>query len=101
MSSQRMIRRETKRTRLVANRKKLRAELVLDLKNPKLGVEKKYQILAQLEKLPRDSSSVRRTRRCALTGNAHGVYRKFGLGRHKLRQLALEGCIPGLVMASW
>ena len=54
-----------------------------------------------LQKLPRDSSSCRTRNRCAITGRPKGFYRKFGLGRTKLREAAVRGDIPGLVKASW
>ena len=56
---------------------------------------------AKLQKLPRDASPVRLRNRCALTGRPRGVYRKFGLGRNKLRELALRGEVPGVIKASW
>ena len=54
-----------------------------------------------LQKLPRDASPVRQQRRCGVTGRPHAVYRKFGLGRNKLREAAMRGDVPGLVKASW
>lgn len=98
-----MTRREKRRTRLSKNGAEKRAALVASLKkrDASMTLEDKFALLAQLESMPRDSSQVRRTRRCALTGRAHGVYRKFGLARNELRRLALEGFIPGLVKASW
>jgi small subunit ribosomal protein S14 len=54
-----------------------------------------------LQKLPRDSSYIRVRNRCALTGRPRGYYRKFGLGRNKLRELAMMGVIPGITKASW
>jgi small subunit ribosomal protein S14 len=54
-----------------------------------------------LQKLPRNSSSVRQRNRCAITGRPHGVYRKFGLCGNKLRESAMEGDLPGLTKASW
>jgi small subunit ribosomal protein S14 len=55
----------------------------------------------KLNALPRDSSTSRKRNRCAITGRPHGVYRKFGLGRNKLRESAMKGEIPGLTKASW
>ena len=57
--------------------------------------------VVKLQKLPRDSSPVRQRNRCALTGRSRGVYRKFGLGRHKLREATMRGDVPGLRKASW
>lgn len=96
-----MIEREKKRARLVekhaAKRRKLKA-LISDINT---SDEDRWDATIALQKLPRDSSPVRRQRRCSLTGRPHGVYRKFGLGRNKLREAAMRGDIPGLVKASW
>lgn len=100
MSSQRMIRREKKRIalqRLSAKRKDLRQQL----NDPALDIDAKFEILAKLEKMPRDSSYVRLSRRCRLTGRVRGVYRKFGLCRNELRRRAMSGEVPGLVKSSW
>ncbi|MGE5639133.1 MAG: 30S ribosomal protein S14, partial [Clostridia bacterium] len=63
--------------------------------------EAREEARAKLQKLPRDASPVRLRNRCALTGRPRGVYRKFGLGRNKLRDLALKGEVPGIIKASW
>ena len=55
----------------------------------------------EFQKLPRNSSPVRQRNRCALTGRPRGYYRKFGLGRNKLREAAMRGDVPGLIKASW
>ena len=100
MASNRMIRREKKRIRLQRLWGK-RNELRVQLNDPTLDIETKYEILEKLENMPRDSSYVRRTRRCKLTGRARGVYRKFALCRNELRRRAMKGEVPGLVKASW
>lgn len=100
MASNRMIRRETKRLKLQRHRAK-RKQLREQLNDPSLSIEEKYQVLGQLEKLPRDSSYIRISHRCQLTGRARGVYRKFGLCRNVLRELAMQGEVPGLVKSSW
>lgn len=100
MASKRMIRRETKRIKLQRLQEK-RQNLRKQLNDPEMDIEMKFEILAKIEKMPRDSSSVRLSRRCKLTGKAHGVYRKFGLCRNELRRRAMSGEVPGLVMASW
>jgi small subunit ribosomal protein S14 len=99
MASKRMIRREKKRVSL--QRPEKRKELRAQLNDPSLDIDAKFAILAKLEKMPRDSSRVRLTKRCNLTGRAHGVYRKFGLCRNELRRRMMVGEVPGLVMASW
>ena len=57
--------------------------------------------MLKLQKLPRDGSPTRQHNRCRISGRPHGVYRKFGLGRNKLREAAMRGDVPGLVKASW
>jgi small subunit ribosomal protein S14 len=96
-----MIMREKKRARLVVKHAKKRAELKAIISNRGAPEEERWEAQEQLQKLPRDSSAVRRQRRCALTGRPHGVYRKFGLGRNKLREAAMRGDVPGLVKSSW
>ena len=65
------------------------------------SIEEKLAASEKLQKLPRDSSASRVTNRCAITGRPKGFYRKFGLGRIKVREAAMRGDIPGLVKASW
>lgn len=100
MSSKRMIRREKKRINLQRYQEK-RQILRQQLNDPELDIEAKFEVLAKLEKMPRDTCRVRLSRRCKLTGKAHGVYRKFGLCRNELRRRAMSGEVPGLVKASW
>jgi small subunit ribosomal protein S14 len=71
------------------------------MKNPDLSMEELNELVVKLQKLPRDSSPVRQRNRCNLTGRPHGYYRKFGLGRNKLREATMRGDIPGLRKASW
>ena len=96
-----MLEREIKRAKAVKRcavaRKKLKATII----DPKLGHEERQAAVSQLSRLPRDSSPCRKRNRCKLTGRSRGVYRKFGLGRNKLREAAMRGEIPGLVKASW
>ena len=63
--------------------------------------EERWEAQIALQKLPRNASPVRQQRRCQLTGRPHGVYRKFGLCRNKLREAAMRGDVPGLVKSSW
>ena len=101
MAKSNMINREKKRAKLVARygkkRKALKALVVSTTATP----EEKYAAVMNLQKLPRDSSKSRQRNRCKLTGRSRGVYKKFGLGRHKLREAAMRGEVPGLKMASW
>jgi len=96
-----MVEREKKRKRIVAKYAKKRAQLKAAARDPKLSDEQRWEAQAALQKLPRDASPVRLRARCEITGRPHGVYRRFGLGRNKLREAAMRGDIPGLVKASW
>ena len=96
-----MINRETKRARLIKKYAGKRAELREKVKDTSLSDEERAAAVVHLSKLPRDSSASRKRNRCALSGRPHGYYRKFGLARIKLREAAMRGDVPGLVMASW
>ena len=93
--------RDQKRRRTVAKFKAKRAALLDIIQDSRASDEAREQARAKLQKLPRDASPVRLRNRCALTGRPRGVYRKFGLGRNKLRELALRGEVPGIIKASW
>ena len=101
MAKTSMINREVRRTKLVARHAKKRAELKAIVNNPDVGFEAQQDAIFRLQKLPRDSSPVRQRNRCALSGRPRGFYRKFGLGRNKLREAAMRGDVPGLRKASW
>jgi len=96
-----MVVRENKRKQAVAKYAEKRSEIKAVIKNPASTDEERWEAQMQLQKLPRDSSPVRRRNRCGLTGRPHGYYRKFGLSRNKLREAAMRGEVPGLVKASW
>ncbi len=93
--------REKKRRMTVEKFKAKRVALFEVLHDAKASDEDKDAARAKLQKLPRDASPSRLRNRCALTGRPRGVYRKFGLGRNKLRELALRGEVPGVIKASW
>ena len=93
--------REQKRRKTVEKFKAKRAQLVEVLHDARASDEAKEQAREKLQKLPRDSSPVRLRNRCALTGRPRGTFRKFGLARNKLRELALRGEVPGVIKASW
>ncbi len=93
--------REAKRTKLVAKYAAKRAELIAIINNAKLGDEERFAARLKFQQLPRDSSPVRQRMRCALTGRPRGVFRKFGLCRNKLREIAMRGEVPGMTKASW
>jgi|TARA_B110001454_G_C12615468_1_gene390570 small subunit ribosomal protein S14 len=96
-----MINREIKRIRLVSKFSAKRAELKAVIKNTSLSEDERREAREKLNKMPRDASPIRIRNRCNITGRAHGYYRKFGLGRNKLREAAMRGDVPGLVKASW
>lgn len=96
-----MINRELKRERMVKKYAPKRAALQAVIQDQSKSEEERYQARLQLQQLPRDASPSRQRNRCAITGRPRGTYRKFGLARSKLREIALRGEIPGLVKASW
>jgi len=96
-----MVQRELKRAKAVKKYAAKRAEIKKQMQAPDLEMEQMQELMIKLQKLPRDSSPVRKRNRCNLTGRPHGYYRKFGLGRNKLREAAMRGDIPGLRKASW
>ena len=101
MAKTSMIQRELKRTKLVAKYAGKRAELRAIISDPKSSDEVVFDAQLQIQKLPRDSSPVRQRNRCRITGRPRGYYRKFGLGRNKLREAMMRGDVPGLKKASW
>lgn len=101
MAKTSMVEREVKRAKLVTKYAAKREVLKAIISNPRSSVEEVDAAVLKLQKLPRDSSPIRLRNRCKLTGRSHGYYRKFGLGRNKLRETAMRGDIPGLVKASW
>ena len=96
-----MIEREHKRSKTVAKFAEKRAQLKAIISNVSASDEERWDAQVKLQKLPRDASPVRQRNRCRITGRPHGVYRKFGLCRNKLRESAMRGEIPGLVKSSW
>jgi small subunit ribosomal protein S14 len=101
MAKTSMIARELKRTETVAKFAAKRAALKAIIADVNASDVDKWQAQIAFQKLPRDASPVRQTRRCRITGRPHGVYRKFGMCRHKLREAAMRGDVPGLTKASW
>ena len=96
-----MIARENKRIKMVQKFAKKREELKKVISDMNISDEDRYEARLKLQKLPRDTSPVRLQRRCQITGRPHAVYRRFGLSRNKLRELAMNGDVPGLVKSSW
>ena len=101
MAKTSMINRENKRSKLVRRYAAKRSKLRQMAKDISISEEERTQARIKLNMMPRDSSPTRMRNRCKLTGRPHGFYRKFGLGRNKLREAAMRGDIPGLVKASW
>jgi small subunit ribosomal protein S14 len=93
--------RNEKRRKTVEKFKAKRASLLDIIQDSRASDEAREEARHKLQQLPRDASPVRIRNRCALTGRPRGVYRKFGLGRNKLRELALRGEVPGIIKASW
>ncbi len=101
MSKLALINRNEKRKKLVAKYAKRREALVSIIDNSKMSDEDRFAARLKLQALPRNANKTRLRNRCALTGRPRGVFRKFGLGRNKLREYAMRGEIPGIVKASW
>jgi small subunit ribosomal protein S14 len=101
MAKKSMVAREKKRAQLVARYAEKRAALKAVIVDPNASDDEKWDAQIALQKMPRDASPSRQRRRCQVTGRPHGVYRKFGLCRNKLREAAMRGDVPGLVKASW
>ncbi len=101
MAKKSMVQRELKRQKLAAKYAAKRAALKAIISNPESSFEEIMEAQVKLQKLPRDSSPSRITRRCQVSGRPHAVYRKFGLCRNKLREATMRGDVPGLKKASW
>ncbi len=101
MAKKSMIERELKREKLVKRYAAKRAAVKEIIRNVNSSDEERATAQAKLNAMPRDASPSRLRSRCAITGRPRGVYRKFGLGRNKLRETAMKGEIPGLTKASW
>lgn len=96
-----IINRNDKRQKIVDKFASKRKKLYEQINNFSLSDDERLAARQELQKLPRDSSPVRLRNRCSLTGRPRGIYSKFGLGRNKLRDMAMSGKIPGVIKASW
>ena len=96
-----VINRGEKRRKTVEKYAKKRAELMAVMNDQSLSVEDRFEARLKVQALPRNASPVRLRNRCALTGRPRGVFRKFGLGRGKLRDFVMQGEVPGMIKASW
>lgn len=101
MAKKSMVNRDLKRAKLVAKFAAKRDELKQLINNPETPFEDRLLAVEKLNKMPRDASPSRQRNRCQLTGRSRGYYRKFGLGRNKLREATMRGDVPGLHKASW
>jgi small subunit ribosomal protein S14 len=96
-----LINREEKRRALVKKYGKRREALFAIVNNTKMSDEDRFAARLKLQQLPRNANPTRLRNRCAITGRPRGYFRKFGLGRNKLREFAMRGEVPGIVKASW
>ena len=101
MAKQSAINKNNKRIRLSDKFFKKRQDLKKVIMDKKLTLEERFKAQQKLSKLPRNSAKIRVRNRCQITGRPHGVYRKLKISRIALRQLGLEGKIPGMVKSSW
>ncbi|MGH8730871.1 MAG: 30S ribosomal protein S14 [Burkholderiales bacterium] len=101
MAKTALVNREKKRRATVKKFAARRAELLAIINNSRASDEERTEARGKFQRLPRNSSPVRLRNRCSLTGRPRGVFRKFGLGRGKLREIAMRGEIPGVIKASW
>ncbi len=101
MAKTSLIEREKKRAALVKKYAAKRAELQAVIDDQSRSEEERFQARLKLQQLPRNANPTRLRNRCALTGRPRGTFRKFGLGRNKLREAAMRGEVPGMVKASW
>ena len=95
------VNKNNKRIKLSNQFYKKRNDLKKIIMNKKLPLEERFKAQQKLSKLPRNSAKIRVRNRCQITGRPHGVYRKLKISRIALRQLGLEGKIPGMVKSSW
>ena len=95
------INKNNRRIKLSDKLYKKRHSLKKIVMNKKLPLEERFKAQQKLSQLPRNSAKTRVMNRCEITGRPHGVYRKLKISRIALRQLGLQGKIPGLVKSSW
>lgn len=96
-----LINRDIKRAKLVEKFAAKRAALVAIINDQSKSDAERYQARLKLQQLPRNANPTRVRNRCVITGRPRGVFSKFGLTRHKLREMAMRGEVPGMTKASW
>lgn len=101
MAKKALINRELKREELAKKYAAKRKAIFAVIDDSNASLEEKFEARLKLQAIPRNASPVRQRRRCALTGRPRGTFRKFGLGRTKIREIAMRGEIPGVIKASW
>ena len=101
MAKKALINREVKRVALAKKYANKRAALFVVINDSKATDEERFEARLKLQSIPRNAAPIRQRRRCAITGRPRGVFRKFGLGRIKIREIAMRGEIPGVIKASW
>ena len=101
MAKKSMVLRNVKRGKLAEKHSEKRDSLREACKDESLDYDSKWDAMIALQKMPRDSSKSRYRNRCGLTGRPHGYFRKFGLSRNRLREVAMRGEAPGVTKASW
>ncbi len=101
MAKTALIQRELKREKLVAQYAAKFAELKAIANDAKKSDEERMAARQAMQKLPRNANPTRQRNRCELTGRARGTFRQFGITRHKIREMAFSGDIPGITKASW
>ena len=101
MAKKALVNREIKRVALAKKYAAKRAAIFKLINNANVTNEERFEARLKLQSIPRNAAPVRQRRRCAITGRPRGVFRKFGLGRIKIREIAMRGAIPGVIKASW
>ncbi|MDO4656672.1 30S ribosomal protein S14 [Kingella sp. (in: b-proteobacteria)] len=101
MAKKALVNREIKRVALAKKYAAKRAAIFKIINNANVTNEERFEARLKLQSIPRNAAPVRQRRRCAITGRPRGVFRKFGLGRIKIREIAMRGAIPGVIKASW
>ena len=101
MAKKALINREAKRVALAKKYAAKRAAIFAVINDAGVSDKERFEVRLKLQAIPRNASPIRQRRRCALTGRPRGTFRKFGLGRTKIREIAMRGEIPGVIKASW
>ena len=101
MAKTAVVNRDKRRRKTVRKYAARRKDLLEIINSPRFSQEDRYAARLKMQQLPRDANPIRLRNRCALTGRPRGVYKKFGLARSKLRDIAMRGEIPGVIKASW